>query len=178
MKLGPTIIESGLDQFEPVIERRTVRGIFLNEKNEVLMVYSNLFDDYTFPGGGVKFRESREDALRRELLEECGATHLSIQKYIGYTEELRFGLKQNDEIYQQFSYYYMITIHEFGDQQLMEREKWHGLEPKWIQIEDAIKHNDQIKDDEKHQQKGLQTVMRRELMVLHKLKEMILHAKI
>jgi len=178
MRIGPTIIEDGCDLSSPAIERKTVRGIIFNEQKEVLMVYSHLFDDYTFPGGGIKFRETKEDALRRELLEELGAIHISIHSYLGYTEERRFGLKKNEDIYQQMSSFYMVTIHEMGEQQLIEREKWHGLEPRWIRVEDAIIHNERIKSDERHQQKGLQTVMKRELMVLYKLKEMIEHEKI
>ena len=172
MKLGEVIIEKGIDVYSNPQKRHTVRGIILDNHHQILMVYSKLFDDYTFPGGGIKLFESKEDALKRELKEELGAKDISIISYLGYTEEIRYGLKDNDKIFHQFSDFYIVQIHEFGPQELMEREVWHGLEPRWITILDAIKHNEKIKHDEIHQQKGLKTVMERELIILNKLLEM------
>ncbi|HAX03992.1 MAG: hypothetical protein A2Y45_07235 [Tenericutes bacterium GWC2_34_14] len=178
MRLGVLIIEKGINDYPNPQKRHTVRAIILNKHHHILMVYSNLFDDYTFPGGGIKPFESKEEALKRELKEELGATDLSIKSYVGYTEEIRYGLKNNDKIFHQFSDFYLVEIHEFGPQELMERELWHGLEPRWMNIFDVIKHNEMIKLDERHQQKGLKTVMERELIILNKLMEMIDNEKI
>ena len=172
MRLGPVIIENGINDYINPQKRHTVRAVILNKNQQVLMVYSKLFDDYTFPGGGIKSFESKEEALKRELKEELGATDLTIKSYMGYTEEIRYGLKDNDKIFQQFSDFYVVDINKIGPQELMERELWHGLEPRWITILDAIKHNKKIKHDERHQQKGLKTVMERELIILNKLLEM------
>ena len=58
--------------------RNIARGFILNEQSEVLLEY--IYDDdgfghrdyYETPGGGVKDNESLQEALIREIEEECG----------------------------------------------------------------------------------------------------------
>ena len=135
------------------------------------MVYSHLYDDYTFPGGGVSDNETNEQALLRELKEEIGADQLSIISSFGKTKEMRYGLKGSDQVYMQTSTYYLCEIHKFGNQLLQGRELIHGIEPKWISLDDAIENNTKVMKDLNHQTKGLRTVLIRENMVLNKLKE-------
>lgn len=167
---GPLIIEEGLKQSTEIKQRSTVRGIIKNEHNQVLMVYSKAFDDYTFPGGGVKPGETHEDALKRELAEEIGAISLNIIRLCGTTEELRHCIRGTDNVYHQTSYYYLCEVQTFGPQKLMGREAIHGLEPTWIDIDQAIVKNNLVLKNELHQQKGLKTVLQRENLVLSKLK--------
>jgi len=168
---GPIIIENGLIQKGTQRERKTVRAIIMNSEKELLMVYSSMFDDYTFPGGGVKHNEQETDALKRELNEELGALSITIKAHIGHTIELRYGIHGNDQIFLQTSEYYFCEILQFGENHLAEREIMHGLEPKWVKIDDALKHNMHVMNDERHQVKGLKTVMIRENNVLRTLKE-------
>lgn len=51
----------------------SVAGLVLNDRNEVLLVKSPL-RGWEFPGGMVESRESLQSALKREVLEESGAT--------------------------------------------------------------------------------------------------------
>lgn len=178
MNLGLRIIEEGLMNRTHSKVRKTVRGVILNESNDVLMVYSHLFDDYTFPGGGIKKYETTEEALLRELKEELGAEEIAINAYIGEIEELRYGIKDSDSIYLQTSYYYLVSIIKTGKQHLIDREILHGLEPKWISINDAIMHNKFVINDEKHNRKGLKTVLLRENHILKMIEEKIIHEKI
>ena len=175
---GKMIVEEGLVSKGKIRERKTVRAIIFNDQQKVLMVYSHLYDDYTFPGGGVNEAETDEQALKRELKEEIGADKLSIIKACGTTKEMRYGLKGTDHVYMQASTYYLCDVHEFGFQLLQERELVHGLEPRWVSYDEAIDKNNKVMKDAKHQTKGLKTVLIRENMVLNKLKEIDLCANL
>lgn len=171
MMIAKEIIEEGITLISPLKKRETVRAIIQNEQHELLMLYSHTFDDYTFPGGGVKYHETDEQALKRELKEEMGADEITIHGYVGFIEEIRYGLHDNDHIYRQTSRYYRVTIHKFGKTELVGREKFHGLSPQWMNINDVIRHNEHVKNDENHQKKGLRTVLLREVEVLKVIKE-------
>lgn len=170
-QIGTRIIEEGIRNEDSFRERKTVRGIIFDDTCQLLMVYSELFDDYTFPGGGIKYHEDQKDTLKRELKEEIGAEHITDISFYGFTEELRFGIKGSDEIFLQTSYYYLCKVNTLGKQSLIDREKLHGLVPKWVNIDFAIKMNQRVIKNQMHQQKGLKTVLIRELMVLKDIKE-------
>ena len=58
--------------------RHTVRGIMVNDKNEVALIHIKGIDrfgyrdHYELPGGGIEENESEEKALVREMREEIG----------------------------------------------------------------------------------------------------------
>jgi len=162
------IIEQGIKDLTTHKTRTTVRGVII-KNDQVLMVYSPQFNDYTFPGGGKKSDESLEDALLRELKEELGADYVYDIKELGYLTEYRYGLNNNQQVYKQESYFFTCQVGSLGRQDLVERELLHGVIPKWININKAIKHNNSIINDENHSKEGMQTVIQRENVVLEKI---------
>lgn len=169
-KIGNIIVEPGIKDIDVLKHRNTVRGVILKD-NLVYMLYSKLYNDYTFPGGGVKQDEDHLETLERELKEELGALRVEILGEVGFTEELRYGVNGSGSIYKQTSYYYYCNILEFGKPSYDGRENEQGLEGKWVSIDEVIKHNLKVVLDERENSKGFQTVLVRENLVLEYIKQ-------
>ena len=171
-KLSEIIVEDGItDKSSYNWVRKASRGIIIKD-NKVLMIYSNAFNDYTFPGGGVKRDESYQKALYRELSEEVGAKGIKIVKAFGQTLELRRSFHHKGEQYRQISKYFVCRVASFGEQNLEKREEDHGAEPVWIEPAKALAHNEKVKQDVMHQRRGAKTTIIRENIVLkHLIKE-------
>lgn len=168
-KIDDIIIESGTEDLSIEKTRTTIRAIILKD-NKLLMVYSSKFNDYTFPGGGMKKGEDHMSALKREIKEELGANEVTNVKPYGYIEEKRFGISPRATVYLQTSYYYLASVSDFGRQNLADREKAHGVEPVWIAIDEALRVN-QISLETFRHKRGMKTVLPREMKVLKSLKQ-------
>ncbi len=171
--LGQPIIEEGITYQTNIKLRETVRAILLNDNNEVGLLYSTLFNDYTFPGGGIKDGEAHKTALERELKEELGANQVEILNAFGYTEEIKYGLHDTKDVYVQKSYYYLCRINQIETPQYVGREIYQGLSFAYKNIEEAILKNQVAIHDANHQKEGLKTTLHREILVLNKIKEII-----
>lgn len=62
--------------------RLAARGIVLKGE-EILMLYTQRYDDYTLPGGGIDEGENQIEGLIRELAEETGAQNIRNVKAFG-----------------------------------------------------------------------------------------------
>lgn len=127
--------------------RRAVRGIIVRDK-KLLLVHSDKYGEYKFPGGGVEEGESRTAALIREVREETGLSVLpgSIREY-GQTIERRRD-RFADGIFEQYSYYYLCDVsEEAGKQQLDAYEEEYGYKPMLAPVDMAIAANDMRIDD-------------------------------
>ena len=145
--------------------RTAVRAIIFRGR-ELLMVYSSNVGDYKFPGGGVAAGESHQQALVRELLEECGASLLSVDGELGAIIEYNFAEEKEYDVFKMTSYYYLCQIREeFGSQKLDEYEKDLGFQPLWINIDAAILANLSLLDINEIPQ-----WLRREIFILEHLK--------
>jgi 8-oxo-dGTP diphosphatase len=151
----------GINIAGKTIYRSAVRGVILRG-SDLLMVYSSNVGDYKFPGGGADEGESHQQTLARELLEECGATLLSIDSALGAVIEYDFAEEKDYDVFTMTSHYYFCQIGDgFGQQKLDGYEKELGFMPVWIDIEKAIATNRSLLDLEKTPE-----WLRREIFVL------------
>ena len=131
----------GINTYGKTVHRTAVRAVILRGP-ELLMVYSSNVGDYKFPGGGVDLGETHQQALARELLEECGASLLSVDGELGAVVEYNFAEEKEYDVFKMTSYYYFCQIREeFGSQNLDGYEKELGFQPVWINIDAAILAN-------------------------------------
>lgn len=78
-----------------VIRRVAARVVCLNPSREVLMIRSSDPVDrskpnwWELPGGGIDFGETAQDAILRELREECGVRNVEMGPLI-WTQHARF----------------------------------------------------------------------------------------
>lgn len=144
--VSPDISDLRADTFY----RRAARGIIMNGE-DILLLYTARYHDYTLPGGGVDEGENIEEGLIRELQEETGARNIHNIKPFGLYEEFRPWYKDNADIMHMESYCFTCSIDsELGKSSLEEYEKKNGMEAVWMNIHEAIKHNeDTIKNSDK-----------------------------
>ncbi len=124
-----------------MIFREAVRGIIKHE-NKLLMVYSSKNGEYKFPGGGVDAGETYEEALIREIREECGAKVTDICSEFGKMVEYDVPIEKEFDVFKMISYYYVCDVAPtLKEQALDEYEEDLGFKPVWIDIDSAIEAN-------------------------------------
>jgi len=123
--------------------RKATRAIVLNGES-ILLLYTARYHDYTLPGGGIDEGESNIDGLIRELKEETGAHNVNDIEEFGLYEEYRPWYKNNFDIMHMQSYCYTCTIDdELLEPELEEHEVNNGMHPIWMNIHEAIAHNEE-----------------------------------
>lgn len=143
MRLLKTAIHSGVDTNDPhQFTRLTGRAIALKGAN-ILLMYTARYEDYSLPGGGVDESETIEQGLIRELQEETGAQNIKIISDFGLYEEYRPWYKDDYAVIHIKSYCYFCSIDEqLGQAQLEHYEQQNGMVATWVNIYDAIAHNE------------------------------------
>lgn len=132
---------SGINLDGRTLRREAVRAVALRGQ-KLLMVYSSKVGDYKFPGGGVEPDETHEQALRRELMEECGAELIGVHGEAGAVVEYSPAFDKQYETFKMTSYYYKCSVgDEFFKQKLEGYERELGFVPVWIEVNDALAAN-------------------------------------
>jgi len=122
--------------------RPTARAIVFKQQH-ILLMYTQRYDDFSLPGGGIDSNESIEQGLIRELNEETGAQNIKICSEFGLYEEYRPWYKDDFDIIHIKSYCYVCEINEqLGQAQLEHYEQQNGMQAKWVNIFEAIAHNE------------------------------------
>ena len=123
--------------------RKATRAIVLNGDN-ILLLYTKRYHDYSLPGGGVDEGENITDGLIRELKEETGAHNVKNIEAFGLYEEYRPWYKSDFDIMHMLSYCYTCTIDkELLEPELESHEINNGMYPVWMNIHTAIAHNEE-----------------------------------
>ncbi|MGB0899230.1 MAG: NUDIX hydrolase [Psychrobium sp.] len=143
MRLLKSAIHPNANPQSPAIfHRRAARAIVLNGEN-ILMLYTERYHDYTLPGGGVDEGEDIIQGLIRELKEETGAKDIEDIVPFGRYEEFRPWYKNDFDTVHMDSYCFTCSVHnELGDTQLEDYEIHNGMRPVWLNIHEAIAHNE------------------------------------
>jgi len=152
---------SGINTAGKTIHRTAVRAV-IRRGRDLLMVYSAKVGDYKFPGGGVDNGESHEQALARELREECGVSLLDFGECLGEVIEYNFAEEKEFDVFKMTSHYYFCHARDdFGAQKLDDYERALGFKPVWVDIDDAISANHSLIGSQTHPD-----WLRREIFVL------------
>ncbi len=141
MKVLRDIFRREVDVTGKTLHRNAVRGIILQD-DRVLLIYSPKNGDYKFPGGGVDAGETFEEALAREIREECGTTVAQIEREFDCVIEYDQPAEPEYEVFKMTSHYYVCHVNAgFGKQQLDDYEEDLGFEPVWVTLDEAIATN-------------------------------------
>jgi 8-oxo-dGTP pyrophosphatase MutT (NUDIX family) len=139
----------GVDVHGKTIHRIAVRAVIQRGEN-LLMILSANVGDYKFPGGGVQAGETHEQALRREVREECGTELSHFGEEIGSVVEYKQSKDEGFETFKMTSHYYRCEVTDgFGAQNLDGYEKDLGFRPVWISIEEAVRQNKSLLEADK-----------------------------
>jgi len=124
-----------------VFTRLATRAITLQGEN-ILLLYTERYEDYSLPGGGLDLNEDRIDGMIRELCEETGAQNVRNVEPFGAYEEYRPWYKDDFDIQHIISYCYTCQIDKvLGKSKMESYEIKNGMEATWVNIHKAIKHN-------------------------------------
>lgn len=139
--------------------------------SSILLLYTERYEDYSLPGGGLDGDEDRIEGMMRELSEETGAQDIVNIKPFGAYEEYRPWHKPDYDIVHMISYCYTCDINkELGQSKMESYELKNGMKAMWVDIHEAIAHNQKtLANSEK---KGLS--IEREIFLLQLIADTIL----
>ncbi|MFT6301114.1 MAG: ADP-ribose pyrophosphatase YjhB (NUDIX family) [Granulosicoccus sp.] len=125
-----------------LVVRHAARGIVIEGEN-ILLLYTERYHDYSLPGGGIDEGEDFVEGLKRELREETGAKNVRNVKPFARYDEYRPWYKPTADIIHMISHCYVCDIdRELGKTALEPYELNNGMKPLWVNIYEAIAHND------------------------------------
>lgn len=153
-----------------IIKRNATRAIVLDGE-DILLLYTERYHDYSLPGGGLDEGEDVIAGMVRELEEETGAQNIHNIKPYGLYEEFRPWYKDDADVMHMLSYCYTCKVdRELGETAYEDYEVKNGMQPRWVNIHQAIAHNEET--IAKSPKKGMS--IERETYLLHLIaKEMI-----
>ena len=148
--------------------REIVRGVILNEKNEVCLEY--IYDDdmfghrdyYETPGGGKKDKETIAQACLREVQEETGYES-TILKELGLVVDYYNLIHRKNR-----NYYFLTKATHYVGKHLDNYEKTMLEKVIWVSIDEAIRLYENMGGS------GVAIIVRnRELPILKKVKKLL-----
>lgn len=143
MRVLKKYIHNDYDKFEkPRLYQRSAARAIILKGEEILLIYTKRYNDYSIPGGGVDENESVEKGLIREIAEETGAKNVKILKPFGIYEEYRPTYYEGYDMMHMTSYFYVCTADKvLGEAEPEDYEVANGSVPKWVNIYEALAFN-------------------------------------
>ena len=127
-----------------VFSRPSVRAVIIKD-NKLAMIYSNKYDYYKFPGGGINSCETLKDALIRETREEAGLDIIfdSIKEW-GHVLVKEKG--DREDLFIQDNFYYFANVRDnLVSRNLDDYEEQEGYELRFVSpeiiLDTNINHN-------------------------------------
>ncbi|WP_368564669.1 NUDIX hydrolase [Pseudoxanthomonas sp. UTMC 1351] len=142
MQLIATLVHPDLKSTDGnVLRRHAVRGI-VTRGSSILLLYTERYNDFSFPGGGLDPGEDRVAGLAREMQEETGARNVKVVAEYGYIEEFRPFWKPEFDLMHMTSHFFSCEIdQDLGEIQMESYELDNGMRPVWVDIGEAVAHN-------------------------------------
>ncbi len=100
------------------------------ENNKILLSHESKTGFYMSPGGGVEKDEAYEECVTREIMEETGYEVTPVEHIFTVNEYCY------ETLY--ISEYFICKIAGKGEQKLTETEIFKGMEPRWVELSDAL----------------------------------------
>lgn len=127
-----------------LIVRHAARAVVVRGE-DILLLYTARYHDYSLPGGGIDEGEDEIAGLVRELKEETGATGIRNVKPFARYDEYRPWYKSDADIIHMISHCYVCDIDaQLGDTSYESYEVNNGMKPLWMNIHQAIAHNEEV----------------------------------
>jgi ADP-ribose pyrophosphatase YjhB (NUDIX family) len=124
-----------------IFTRLSTRSISIQGEN-ILLLYTERYEDYSLPGGGLDLEEDKVAGMIRELSEETGAQNIQNIQAFGIYEEYRPWYKPDFDIQHMVSYCYTCDVDQtLGATNFEAHEINNGMKAQWINIHEAIAHN-------------------------------------
>lgn len=125
------------------LHRRAARGVIL-DGDDILLLFTERYNDFSLPGGGVDPHEDLEQALHREVREETGARNVQVLAPYGRIEELRPHYRDYALMFMESFLFLCGADRALGDTALESYERDNGMSPLWVNLEEALAHNTQV----------------------------------
>ncbi len=110
-----------------IFTRLATRSIAIQD-DTILLLYTERYEDYSLPGGGLDLDEDKIEGMIRELIEETGAKGIRNIQAFGIYEEYRPWYKPNYDIQHMISYCYTCDINkELGASKMEHYETKNGM---------------------------------------------------
>lgn len=146
-----------------ILRRHAARGIVLRE-DKILLLFTERYNDFSLPGGGVDDGEEITVALQRELEEETGAREVHVKEHYGFIEEYRPHWRPEYDLMHMTSHFFLCDVaEELADVRMESYEIANGMKPVWVSASEATSHNRQVME---RQEKTMGQSIQRETFML------------
>lgn len=149
-----------------ILRRHAARGIVLRQ-DRILLLFTERYNDFSLPGGGVDGDEEIQIALKRELEEETGARDVRVQEHYGFIEEYRPHWKPEYDLMHMTSHFFVCAVApELAAARMESYEIANGMKPLWVPVVEAMNHNLEVMS---RQEKSMGQSIQRETFMLEKI---------